>query len=505
MEPQPVQPQPIQPVQSQSTPPPVINPQVLPQQPISEVPPVPKSKTKIYLYIFIPLLIFIVIGVAGYLLYKNSSIQKQSLAVNPIAEAQIVATIPPKTANCVISSDGLQTACVKRSEDAQLNTLVINEKEGETYDDIKELQFSPDGKTLAYIATKNEEVFAVVNNKREQSFGFVGRFVFSPDSKHYAYCVGKESYYDTSDQETRYKTISMAADGIQSKDYISTAYVNYFDTYCKPVFSPDSSNLAYSMVDNDSHLLIINNKEVFSSKDFFVGLPIFSADSSKIYFVPFKNDTEGSFGKPTLIDLSGNIIKTFDKQAYADPWKLALNNDLSKLLYEVQTSEKSVNSPLFFSDDLFINDDKVATNRIDYATLSPNGFQVAYTYTTSGTTINVLNNDTSPVAHVVVNNKEIENYKTFDTGISPIIFTQDDKYAMYISRTKADRLNYDPNKSKLVIVGDQKVCNILFMGTPFGSMAPLINGNNISFGYYRDQDLMWLSGKIDMDNCVLVN
>lgn len=65
--------------------------------------------------------------------------------------------------------------------------IVINGREGKTYEEISGLSFSPDSKHYAFRAKADARWFVVVDGQEGESFHWVGVPVFSDDSRHFRY------------------------------------------------------------------------------------------------------------------------------------------------------------------------------------------------------------------------------------------------------------------------------------------------------------------------------
>lgn len=92
----------------------------------------------------------------------------------------------------VFSPDGRTLAYVARSGQEWL--VVVGHREGERYDLIMEgcPVFSPIGRRLAFGAKRGRKWLVVVDGKEQAEYdGIVANLVFSPDGRHLAYQAGK--------------------------------------------------------------------------------------------------------------------------------------------------------------------------------------------------------------------------------------------------------------------------------------------------------------------------
>ena len=123
-----------------------------------------------------------------------------------------------------------------RAKKGKKQAVVLNGEEIALHDGIGEnsLTFSPDGQRFAYAAREGPEWFWVVDGKEHPKYdGLASSISFSPDSKHYAF------------------TAMIRDDGI-IKGFVNFDGVEgfHYDGIGRldPVFSPDSSHIAYVAV-----------------------------------------------------------------------------------------------------------------------------------------------------------------------------------------------------------------------------------------------------------------
>jgi Tol biopolymer transport system component len=173
--------------------------------------------------------------------------------------------------------------------------VIVDGKEGEKYDIVKYVTFSPDSKHIAYVAGRDGKEFIVVDDKEEkQQYDSVRWPEFSPDSKRLAYSAsverekeplgttfekfvvvdGKEGeHYGGEDVWVRpvvfspdSKRVAYSIRALFEKEFIVVDGVPekvYEDVGECPAFSPDSKHIAYSATDRYSYkkLIILDGKE----------------------------------------------------------------------------------------------------------------------------------------------------------------------------------------------------------------------------------------------------
>lgn len=147
--------------------------------------------------------------------------------------------------------------------------LVVDEKEGPTYDAIAQgtAIFSPDSKRVAYAVASNNKVVAVVDGKPGPEYGKMQMPpIFSPDSTHVAYIAGDGRQF------------SLILDGVEQPKY---------DRFTEGAFtfSPDSRHIAYAAGKGKQWVLVVDGKEQ-KAYDSIAGESIhFSPDSQHLGFV----------------------------------------------------------------------------------------------------------------------------------------------------------------------------------------------------------------------------
>jgi roadblock/LC7 domain-containing protein len=87
-------------------------------------------------------------------------------------------------------TNGASVANVVEQGDSQ-EAVSVNGAIGKTYKGVVNIQFSPDGKRVAYNAiTQDNKPVVVLDGKELQGYSPLRPFAFSPDSQHFAYWSG---------------------------------------------------------------------------------------------------------------------------------------------------------------------------------------------------------------------------------------------------------------------------------------------------------------------------
>ena len=131
----------------------------------------------------------------------------------------------------IFSPDGDRVAYI--GVDGKDVHLVVDGKPGPRFDKIWEVQFSPDSKHFAYLATlknhKKTDAYLVINHRKGRKVLTIKQMRFSPDSRHLAY-------------------IAMLSDGKWHLILDNQKEGPGFDVMHSIVWSPDSKHLSYKPV-----------------------------------------------------------------------------------------------------------------------------------------------------------------------------------------------------------------------------------------------------------------
>ena len=174
----------------------------------------------------------------------------------------------------VVSPDGTRLAI--EALDAGKGFVVVDGKEGKRYEDVDQddnsIVFSPDSKRLAYVADKFGAEFVVVDDVEHKPYKFISSgdrtLIFSPDSKHLAYVAVIDD-----------GKCAVILDGKQQKVYkrVSTYYT-------PPVFTADGI-LAYIVTKDDGkQCIVLDGKEQEAEYEYISNL-VFSADGKKLAYI----------------------------------------------------------------------------------------------------------------------------------------------------------------------------------------------------------------------------
>lgn len=279
--------------------------------------------------------------------------------------------------------------------------LVVDGKLGPLFDKIWEVQFSPDSKHFAYLASltdnKKSDVYLVINHRKGQKVLTIKEMGFSPDSRHLAY-------------------IAMLSDGKWHVIVDNQKEGPGFDIIYSIVWSPDSKHLSYIAGDKQLLYVVLDGKKTSVSGKF-IGMTSFSPDSTQ-----------------------------FAVAAY----------DLEEKIWTIYLNEKKIGSFPFVEQFKFSPDSKHYTFQ---GGESKNNFSIIYNGTAIGPyeecSLPVFSKDSSRFAYnakkddewvMVVNGKEQKKY----SAVYNPIFSADSLHLAYRVKTNDNmmRIVFDSQELK---------------------------------------------------------
>ncbi len=241
-------------------------------QQIPTDPPITSYKHSSLYKLFIAVIVIALITIISFIYFWMTKKQNTKTILNePNPKIKILATLPPEDPHILYNIildpyDNTLAYSINKNQDtaSSSSTIEINGKIGKTYDQIDNLLVSPDGKRVAFVATKNKKVFVVVDGVEGKEYEFIKNLKFSPDSRHIAYCVGEGIYFYRDSQYSgadKAKTMFIVTDNIEGKKYEGTyAGANTTESY-NPSFSRDGKEITYTAIKNGNNIIVVNNKE----------------------------------------------------------------------------------------------------------------------------------------------------------------------------------------------------------------------------------------------------
>jgi hypothetical protein len=256
----------------------------------------------------------VVLDIFGRKVQEPTSITKASTtsakAEKAVYETKILATLPPEDPNIlynvILDPQDKTTAYSIEDGAKSSSTIVINGNKGRTYDEIKELTLSPDGKRVAFVATKDSKTFVVVDGQEGKKYDYIKNLKFSPDSQHFAYAAGEgvhfvpDSPYSGSDET---KSMVVVVDGTEKKTYEGTLIDMNIPFDYDPFFSKDGKKITYNAIKNGKNIVVLDDKELsqYSNPRF----PRFIGDTYDIVYL-------ASEGSKDFLVVGGNKKQAHD-------------------------------------------------------------------------------------------------------------------------------------------------------------------------------------------------
>ncbi|MBN2293156.1 MAG: PD40 domain-containing protein [Pirellulales bacterium] len=234
------------------------------------------------------------------------------------------------------SPDGKRVAYGARIGEEQ---LIVTDKEGKRYDMVTEPVFSANGKSVGYIARRGGRYRVVVDGKEGQEYDYFGKGspVLSPDGKHSAAFMrrGEKDWF-------------LIVDGVESGPYQNFALGS-------PVYSPDSNRLAAIVQKDDDWRLLLDGEETEGFGFAGVGSLKFSPDSKRLAAFVDRNKkysliVDGKVGEPYDTFGPGSLVFSPDSRRIAafvrrdNKWHLLVDEKI-QAPYDSYAKDSPVFSP----------------------------------------------------------------------------------------------------------------------------------------------------------------
>jgi Tol biopolymer transport system component len=290
------------------------------------------------------------------------------------------------------------------------------------YDAADSPQFSPDGKRLAYRATRGGKQFIVLDGKELKAYAAVaeGSLIFSANSRHLAYEAGEGAKHMLvmNDQEGK------AYDGVKLGPGFSTdsgRVVAVVDQGGKTVvvingkespaydhlmagdftLSADGKRVAYGVEKGGSQFIVLDGTPQESFQALGNGTLRFSPDSQRVVY-------QGSTGKSTFLVLDGKHLKPCDNLLGGTP---LFSPDSKRMAYGAQYNGKW---------QLVVDGvEGKAYDLVEPPTFSPDSKRIAYRAVSGEKTVMVVADGTE--------SKPLEY-------AGPLAFSPDSKHLAYLQR-----------------------------------------------------------------------
>lgn len=155
--------------------------------------------------------------------------------------------------------------------------------------------FSESGKSVAYLAQKGNKYVVVKNNSQSKEYDAVGPIVISTDGQRIAYPVMVGTKWQ------------MVIDGKEG---------NQYDFIAAPIFSPDGRHVLYQAQEGKKWFLVIGTTQNEGTMASYT-TPVFSSDSSKIaYIEAAANNSDMKLVVSNLTFTEQSVIKSISDQLF---------------------------------------------------------------------------------------------------------------------------------------------------------------------------------------------
>jgi len=163
-------------------------------------------------------------------------------------------------------------------------SVISNGSPGEAYDSISDLRLSPDGSSVAYLAFQGRKGFVVLNGKKGEPFPSVRSLSLSPDGKGEEFDEIEESggIFSPDGRTVAYR----ASRGKKYFVVFGDRKGDDFDYVGRPAIRRDGQQVAYEAkvgsAENRKSRIIVGDRALKGDYDFVVG-PVFTPDGKVLY------------------------------------------------------------------------------------------------------------------------------------------------------------------------------------------------------------------------------
>jgi hypothetical protein len=482
-----------QPEQQLTQPP---TPEIQTPQPIipptpEQIQPVNKSLFMIYKWFVLEIaaiILLIVLG-GGFILVRDLMKNNQQQGIAKVSQTSSSNTGGFLNSLTNSLSGNVKTETVSSHTSRQTLLATIPDQYTKIPDYIMNVQFSKDGKKVAYVMdlpnTKARTTDVYINNDKVDSSGVTYGFGFSADGKRYAYDRSNEIFtteYVVDGKVTQYKTgtrnlWTFSPDGKSFLYAVCSGFVypNYktgesflvlnekkldYQGGCAPnfKFSPDSSKLAYATGDKDGLFVVENGTKGKSypttSGSSTIGTLYYSPDSKNLAYT-VSLDKVGSY-----LVKNGVEIKSYPDFSALFGSFMVFSPNSSKLAYVLNSKE---------GQQLIINDHSdLVFSRVESPIFSPDSKHYAYMGLT-------LNNGNSGKKDLILDGNKLTS--TTDnsevTMLSSFFSPNSQNYAYFITQFDPKALFGDFHNTSNTLVVNQNKYPAYIYGSP--STGFLIN------------------------------
>lgn len=226
---------------------------------------------KIKTEVAIGIIFFLALVTAILILVVSNDIEKSSGGMGNQTIKSPSASRNQLSGNRVLFASFGQTNIYKVQKDDNKWVVVVDGQESAAYDSVSAPAFNQDGTQFAFSGNLNGQSVAVVNNAPQaQTYSAIDQIIFSPDGKSLAVVAIRDN-----------QSI-VIIDGKESKKYQKIAPLTTPSGVVYAIFSPDGQKIAYKVVDDSGTYMVINGQEGKKYTD--VSNFTFSADGTQFAY-----------------------------------------------------------------------------------------------------------------------------------------------------------------------------------------------------------------------------
>jgi len=514
-------------------------------------------------------LVIVGVTVFGLLIYKGETLKKiasylEKIRIsNPEINSRTTKLAQPTdnlflTYDFIFSPNGREVAYIAWEEEEGSGAekfVMLNNKKGESYKDIRDLKFSPDSQHLVYIAEKGGKDFVVLDNKEGKHYDYVHSPRFGPNGDlYYTARVGEgwdlnekrdrvwkgDTFFVINKEEQREGECSYIDFSPNFKHFycilekngkklfmLDGKLIGSYDSIVSRIeFSNDDERYAYAAVRGNECFIVLDGEEnfVFSREDCAKG----KNDISCISYFASEIEELNSF----YLSSDGKhfaYIKTEVVEKGRDEWGQSITETTRRVF--IDGEEKSFpGTCVTFSPDgehfsyynyregpLVVDDERIGVygNIIEFA-FSPNSERFAFL---------AKNGDRYPL---ILDGEKVQDHKYFSSSlvfssdskhIAYVVATEDSHYAVIQDRKKGKsyevietgsitgrgRLFFSPDNQHVIYVVREEGKNMIVIdgkeGQPYDKIFPstiqfIEKGEKICYGAVIDKEVWWVIQEI---------
>lgn len=200
----------------------------------------------------IGIIILLALAMIVFIWIMNNDLEKSAINFKGITTKNISATKDKYANSRVLFASHGQKNIYKVQTDDNKWIVIVDGQESAAYDSVFAPVFSDDGTQFAFGGTIDGQAVVVVNNEvRSQSslYNDIRQIIFSSNGQSLAYVAIKES------------GSVIVVDGKESKTYQEIAPLETANGSAYIVFSPDGQQIAYRVVDSGGTYIVVNGQE----------------------------------------------------------------------------------------------------------------------------------------------------------------------------------------------------------------------------------------------------